>query len=81
MGLHAYFTKKSSVYCTAKTQYRKFETKIPRKVIVCERLIYSHDWSAYSAARKYVDRSWQNINRSQTHECVTEAAHTFSGNT
>ncbi len=52
---------------TAKTQYRKFETNIPRKGIaraqsqfphscVCERFIYSHDRSAYSAAGKYVDR-------------------------
>jgi hypothetical protein len=26
------------------------------------------DWSAYSAAGKYVDRSWEYINRSQAHE-------------
>jgi hypothetical protein len=61
------------------TQYRKFETNIPRKGIVrpqsqfphscvCERFIYSHDQSAYSAAGKYVDRSWDYINRSQTPE-------------
>jgi hypothetical protein len=33
-------------------------------------------WSAYFAAGKYVDRSWEYINRSQTHECGngTEAA-------
>ncbi len=31
---------------------------------VCERFIYSHDRSAYSA-----DRSWEYRNRSQTHEC------------
>ena len=58
----------------------KSETNIPRKVIVrpqsqfphsfvCERFIYSHDQSAYSAAGKYVDRTWEYINRSQTHEC------------
>jgi hypothetical protein len=46
---------------TAKNQYRKLETNIPRKGIarpqsqcphscVCERFIYSHDGSAYSAA-------------------------------
>ncbi len=46
---------------TAKKQHRKFETNIPSKGIaqpqsqfphscVCERLIYSHDRSAYSAA-------------------------------
>jgi hypothetical protein len=65
---------------TAKTQYRKFETNIPRKGIarplsqfphscVCERFLYSHDRSVYSVAGKYVDRSWEYINRSQTHEC------------
>ncbi len=59
---------------------KNFETNIPRKGIsgpqsqfphsyVCERFIYSHDRSAYSAAGKYVDRSWGYINRSQTHEC------------
>ncbi len=48
-------------YHTAKNQYRKFEKNIPRKGIArpqsqfphscaCERFIYSHDWSAYSAA-------------------------------
>jgi hypothetical protein len=29
----------------------------------------SEDRSAYSATGKYVDRSWEYINRSQTHEC------------
>jgi hypothetical protein len=29
----------------------------------------SHDRFAYSGAGKYVDRSWEYINRSQTHEC------------
>ncbi len=37
--------------------------------IYCERYIYFQNWSAYSAAGKYVDRSWEYINRSQTHEC------------
>ncbi len=36
---------------------------------VCERFMYSHDRSAYSAAGKYVNRSWEYSNRSQTHEC------------
>jgi hypothetical protein len=35
---------------------------------VCERFIYSHDRSAYSAAGLYVDRSSEYINCSQTHE-------------
>jgi hypothetical protein len=66
---------------TAKTKYRNFETNIPRKGIsgsqsqfphscVCEWFIYSHDWSSYSAGgNMYADRSWDYINRSQTHEC------------
>ncbi len=65
---------------TAKTKYRNFETNIPRKEIsgsqsqfphscVCERFIYSHDRSLYSAGNMYVDRSWDYKNRSQTHEC------------
>ncbi len=64
----------------AKTQYRKFETNIPRKGIarpqsqfprtcVFERFIHCHDQSSYSAAGIYVDRSWEYINRSQIHEC------------
>ncbi len=38
---------------------------------VCERFIYiySQDRSAYSAAGKYVDRSWEYVIGSQTHEC------------
>ncbi len=66
------------LFYTAKTQYRKFETNIHRKRIawpqsqfphscVCKRFIYSHDRSAYSAAGKYVDQSWERITHSQTH--------------
>ncbi len=66
---------------TAKTNHRNFETNIPRKGIlgpqpqfpqlcVCDRFIYSHDRSPYSAGgNMYVDRSWDYINRSQIHEC------------
>ncbi len=66
---------------TAKTKCRKLETNIPRKGIsvsqsqsphscFCERIIYSHDGSAFTAGgNMYVDRSWESINRSQTHEC------------
>jgi hypothetical protein len=72
-------TEQWNVY-TAKTKYRNFETNIPRKGIsgsqsqfphscVCERFIYSHDRSPYIFCwRKYVDWSWDFINRSQTHE-------------
>jgi hypothetical protein len=31
--------------------------------------VYFQDRSAYSAAGKYVDRSWEYINRSQIYEC------------
>ncbi len=50
---------------TAKTKYRNLETNIPRKGIsgsqsqfphscVCERFIYSHDWSAGTAAKRSI---------------------------
>ncbi len=43
-----------TVLHTAKNQYRKFETNIPRNgqfphSCVCDRFIYSHDRSSYSA--------------------------------
>ncbi len=73
---------------TAKNQYRKSETNIPRQEIarpqsqflhscVCGRFIYSHDRSAYSAAGNMWSDPGNYINRSQTHECGncgTEAA-------
>ncbi len=42
----------------------------------CERLIYSQDRSTYFPAAEQADRSWEHINRSQTHKCGigTEAA-------
>ncbi len=36
---------------------------------ICEIFIYSQDRLTYFDAAKYVDRSWEYINRSQTHEC------------
>jgi hypothetical protein len=64
---------------TAMTKYQNFETNIPRKRIsgsqsqfphscVWEWFIYSHDVCLF-CWRKYVDRSWDYINRSQTHKC------------
>ncbi len=38
----------------------------PMHSYICERFIYFQD-RAYSAAMKYVDRSWEYINCSQTH--------------
>ncbi len=35
---------------------------------ICERFIYFQDRSAYSAAGKYVDQSWEYTNRSQTYQ-------------
>ncbi len=67
--------------CTEKTKCRKFETNIPRKGIsgpqsqfphsyVCERIIYVFPrWVCQFCWRKYVDLSWEYINRSKTHEC------------
>ncbi len=68
-------------HLTAKTKCRKFETNNPRKGIsgsqsqfphscVCERIIYSHDGSAFSAGgNMWTDPGNICINRSQTHEC------------
>ncbi len=57
--------KSNVIHRTAKTQYRNFETNIPRKGTArlqsqflhscfCERFIYSSDWSACSAVGKYL---------------------------
>ncbi len=51
---------------------------------LCEQYICSHDQSANSAAGNYVDRSWEYINRSQTHELWKlglRPRNSFSGNT
>ncbi len=65
----------------AKNEYRKFETNIPRKGIARPQSQFPHHVSVsylniptielpYSAAgNMWTDRSWENINRSQTREC------------
>ncbi len=63
---------------TAKTKCRKFETNIPRKeylglpisTFMCLWANYIVPWwVCLFCWRKYVNRSWEYINRSQTHEC------------
>jgi hypothetical protein len=63
--------------------YRKSDLCIPRnkttgraalfnsyfRVSVCDLYSIFPDRSAYLAAAKYADRSWEYINRSQIHEC------------
>ncbi len=72
--------EKRTLELTAKNQYRKLETNIPRKEIeqpqsqfahscVCERFLYSHYRSAYSAAgNMWTDPRHMNV------EIGTEAA-------
>ncbi len=77
---HFHFNKDIRGFHTAMTKYRNFKTNIPRKGIsgssvpistfmrlwvisIFPRLVCLFCW------RKYVDRSWDYINRSQTHEC------------
>jgi hypothetical protein len=65
---------------TAKTKCRKFETKysqernigasVPISTFMCLWANYIFPrWVCLFCWRKYVDRSWEYINRSQTHEC------------
>ncbi len=67
----------NTYFHTAKITIPNFKTNIPRKGIArtqsrfphsyaCEWCISSHDRSAYSTAGKYVDWSWEYINRSHT---------------
>jgi hypothetical protein len=47
-----------------------FRLPVPTLINLWEIYMYiSKDWSAYSAAGKYVGQSWEYINSSQTHEC------------
>ncbi len=55
--------------CYFQTRIIMFCLPIPIHSYICERFIYFQDRSAYSAAGKYVARSWEYMNRSQTHEC------------
>ncbi len=66
-------TQYSYALCTA-----KFETNIPRKGRNCAASFHIHvsltiyifpESVCLFCCRKYVNRSWEDINRSQTHEC------------
>ncbi len=69
----------SGQVCTTKTKCWKFETNIPRKGISGPQSQYPHSclwannifprWVCLFCWRKYVDWSWEYINRSKTHEC------------
>ncbi len=69
MKLCSLLTSKTEFYCAVSQFLHSY---------ICERFIYFQDRSVHFAAAKYVDRSWEYINRSQTHECGnwdgTEAA-------
>jgi hypothetical protein len=70
-----------SILHTAKKQYRKFETDIPKKelrghspnfhihVSVSDLYIPTIDLPILLQELIHVDRSWEYINRSQSHEC------------
>ncbi len=54
--------------CYFQNRINMFCLPVPTLIYLWE--IYNfQDWCAYSAAGKYVDRSWKYINHSQTHEC------------
>ncbi len=46
-----------------------FSLSVPIHSYTCERFTYFQDRSAYSAAGKYGDRSWEYINHPQRHKC------------
>jgi hypothetical protein len=57
---HRYFQNRIKMFCLS----------IPTMIYcICERFIYFQDLSVYFAAARHVDRSWEYINRSQTHKC------------
>ncbi len=76
-GIHilSYTLQQKSHLCIPRKGIVRPQSKFPHSCI-CERFIYSHNCSAYSAGGKYVDWSWVYINRSQAYECGigTEAA-------
>ena len=57
---NCYFQNRITVQCSVSEFLHSY---------ISERFTYFQDQYAYSAAGKYVDRFWEYINRSQTHEC------------
>ncbi len=58
-------------YCYFQNRIIMFCLPVPilKLYIFSKRFIYFQDRSVYFAAGKYVDRFWEYINHSQTHEC------------
>ncbi len=63
------FTYSQKWNCSFETKIIMFSLPVPTLIYLRGIYIYFQDWSAYSAAGKYVDVSWEFINPSQTHEC------------
>ncbi len=65
-----YFGQKRAIYISNKISIYVFPEKEQSQfphAFVCERFIYSRDRSTYFPAPEYADRSWEYINRTQTH--------------
>jgi hypothetical protein len=71
-GSHLCIPRNETVQCAAslfpKQHYNVLSPNSYPHISVRD-LNISMDRSVYFAAAKYVDRSWEYINRSQTHEC------------
>ncbi len=64
------YSQKGNRYFFFQNIIKMFCLPVPTLIYsICEKFIYFQDRSVYSTAGKYVDRSWEYINRSQPHEC------------
>jgi hypothetical protein len=57
-----------SIFAKSRMPWQRHNTENLNQIFP-EKELRGHNRSAYSAAGKYVNRSWEYINRSQTHEC------------